>query len=66
MNKKHENNSDKSFEETNAQLLKRIKELEAALRYERMRSDAYNTMIDIAEKQFNIEIRTSPDDQKHK
>lgn len=62
MNKKHENNSDKSFEETNAQLLKRIKELEAALRYERMRSDAYNTMIDIAEKQFNIEIRTSPDD----
>lgn len=47
----------KSLEEINAELLKRVAELESALRYEQMRSDAYNTMIDIAEERFNIEIR---------
>jgi hypothetical protein len=37
----------------------RIKELEKALEYEKLRSLAYSTMIDIAEKEFNI-----PDQKK--
>ena len=38
----------------------RIKELEKALEYEKLKSLAYNTMIDIAEKEFNIPIRKKP------
>jgi transposase len=38
----------------------RIKELEKALEYEKLKSLAYSTMIDIAEKEFNIPIRKKP------
>jgi transposase len=38
----------------------RVKELEKALEYEKLRSLAYSTMIDIAEKEFNIPIRKKP------
>ena len=41
----------------NQGLLKRIEELEEALEYEKLRSLAYSTMIDIAEEDFKIEIR---------
>ena len=41
----------------NQELIKRISELEKALEYEKLRSLAYSTLIDIAEKDFNIEIR---------
>jgi transposase len=39
------------------ELCSRIKELEKALEYEKLKSLAYSTMIDIAEKEFNIPIR---------
>ena len=52
--KKH---APKTKEEEQAQ---RIKELEKALEYEKLRSLAYSTMIDIAEKEFNIPIRKKP------
>lgn len=42
------------------ELSARIKELEKALEYEKLKSLAYNTMIDIAEKEFNIPIRKKP------
>lgn len=41
----------------NQELLKRIEELEKALEYEKLRSLAYSTMIDIAEEDFKIKIR---------
>lgn len=41
----------------NQELLRRIEELEKALEYEKLRSLAYSTMIDIAEEDFKIEIR---------
>ena len=41
----------------NQELLKRIEELEEALEYEKLRSLAYSTMIDIAEEDFKIKIR---------
>ena len=41
----------------NQGLLKRIEELEKALEYEKLRSLAYSTMIDIAEEDFKIKIR---------
>ena len=47
----------KTLEEEQSQ---RIKELEKALEYEKLRSLAYSTMIDIAEKEFNIPIRKKP------
>ena len=40
--------------------LGQLKELEKALEYEKLRSLAYSTMIDIAEKEFNIPIRKKP------
>jgi transposase-like protein len=40
-----------------ATLLARIKELERQLEDEQLRSDAYNRMIDIAEKELQIPIR---------
>ncbi|MCW3786898.1 hypothetical protein [Plebeiibacterium sediminum] len=39
------------------QLKKRIEELEKQLKDAEMRSIAYSTMVDIAEKEFNIPIR---------
>ena len=50
-------NTPKTKEE---ELQVRIKELEKALEYEKLRSLAYSTMIDIAEKEFNIPIRKKP------
>ena len=44
-----------SFE--NLQLKKRIQELEAQLRDAEMKAIAFSTMVDIAEKDFNIPIR---------
>ena len=35
----------------------RIEELEEQLRYEKMRAEAYNTMIDLAESTFKVPIR---------
>lgn len=46
---------DDSFE--NLQLKKRISELEFQLKDSEMKAIAFSTMIDIAEKQFNIPIR---------
>ena len=40
-----------------ATLLARIKELERQLEDEQLRSDAFNRMIDIAEKELQIPIR---------
>ena len=40
-----------------AALKKRIKELEAQLKQERLRSLAYDTMIEVAEEELGIEIR---------
>ena len=50
-------NTPKTKEE---ELQVRIKEFEKALEYEKLRSLAYSTMIDIAEKEFNIPIRKKP------
>ena len=47
--------SDESFE--NLQLKKRILELENQLKDAEMKVIAFSTMVDIAEKQFNIPIR---------
>lgn len=44
-----------SFE--NLQMKKRIEELEAQLKDAEMKSIAFSTMVDIAEKEFNIPIR---------
>lgn len=41
----------------NKSLQAKIASLESQLRKERLRADAYDTMIDIAEKKFNIPIR---------
>jgi transposase-like protein len=48
-------NSAESFEEL--QLKNRIKELEQQLKEAEMKAIAYSTMVDIAEKEFNIPIR---------
>ena len=50
-----QNKVDKSFE--NLQLKKRLAELEEELKEVKMRAVAYSTMVDIAEKEFNIPIR---------
>ena len=47
-----QNKVDKSFE--NLQLKKRLAELEEELKEVKMRAVAYSTMVDIAEKEFNI------------
>jgi transposase len=41
-------------------LEEKVKELEAALKYEKLRSLALDTMIDIAEKNLKISIRKKP------
>ena len=41
-------------------LEKRVKELEIQLEDEQLRSEAYQRIIDIAEKEFNIPIRKKP------
>ena len=49
------NEAEESFE--NLQLKKRIKELEMQLKDAELKAIAFSTMVDIAEKQFNIPIR---------
>jgi hypothetical protein len=53
--KKTSEESGESFE--NLQLKKRIEELEKQLKDAEMKAIAYSTMVDIAEKEFNISIR---------
>jgi transposase len=53
--KKSDEKSTESFE--NLQLKKRIQELEEQLKDAEMKAIAYSTMIDIAEKEFNIPIK---------
>lgn len=51
------NRSKENYKDENAQLKKRIKELEKALAYLRLETEARDLMIDIAEKNFSIPIR---------
>lgn len=51
------NRSKENYKDENAQLKKRIKELEKALAYSRLETEARDLMIDIAEKNFSIPIR---------
>ena len=53
--KKTANNPTESFE--NLQLKKRIEELEKQLKDAEIKAIAFSTMVDIAEKEFNIPIR---------
>lgn len=53
--KKTDEESTELFE--NLQLKKRIEELEAQLKDAEMKAIAFSTMVDIAEKEFNIPIR---------
>ena len=54
-NKKQTEVATESFE--NLQLKKRVEELEKQLKEAEMKAIAYSTMVDIAEKEFNIPIR---------
>lgn len=54
-NNKSNEESTESFE--NLQLKKRIEELEVQLKDAEMKAIAFSTMVDIAEKEFNIPIR---------
>jgi transposase len=47
----------KTSETKEEELGRRIKDLEKALSYEKLRSLAYSTLIDIAEKEYKISIR---------
>lgn len=53
--KKQDKSPDDSFE--NLQLKKRIEELEKQLKDAEMKAIAFSTMVEIAEKEFNIPIR---------
>lgn len=53
--KESDQNAPDSFE--NLQLKKRIEELEKQLKDAEMKAIAFSTMVDIAEKEFNIPIR---------
>jgi transposase len=55
MAKKKLSDTDKDFEKL--QLEKRIKDLEKQLRDAELKAIAFSTMVDIAEKEFNIPIR---------
>lgn len=51
------NRSKESYREENAQLKKRIKELEKSLSFSRLETEARDLMITRAEEYFNIQIR---------
>ena len=51
-----QSNQENRNEELEA-LQKEVADLKKQLKYQEMRADAYDTMIDIAEKKFNIPIR---------
>ena len=52
--------SKEDYKEENAALRKRIRELEKALAYSRLETEARDVMIDIAEREFDIRIRKKP------
>ena len=51
------NRDKESYKEENAELKKRIKELEKALAFSRLETEARDLLIDKAESYFNIQIR---------
>ncbi|MBR5235670.1 MAG: transposase, partial [Bacteroidaceae bacterium] len=51
------NRDKESYKEENAELKKRIKELEKALAFSRLETEARDLLIDKAESYFNIPIR---------
>lgn len=51
------NRSKDSYKEENALLKKRIKELEKALAFSRLETEARDILIDKAEEYFNVPIR---------
>ena len=63
MNSKPENISENEFKNTQ-QLTEKIALLEKQLAWEKLRSEALDTMISIAEKQLNISIRKKPGSQQ--
>ena len=54
------NRSKEDFKDENAQLKKRIKELEKALAFSKLETEARDLMITRAEEYFNISIRKKP------
>ena len=54
------NRSKEDYKEENAQLKKRVKELEKALAFSRLETEARDLMITRAEEYFNIPIRKKP------
>ena len=54
------NRDKESYKEENAELKKRIKELEKALAFSRLETEARDLLIDKAESYFNIPIRKKP------
>lgn len=54
------NRSKEDFKDENAQLKKRIKELEKALAFSKLETEARDLMITRAEEYFNIPIRKKP------
>lgn len=62
---KPDNNSD--MQELNEEdLEKKVKDLEKQLSYEKMKSEAYDTMIKIAERELKISIRKKSDTKQFK
>lgn len=62
---KPDNNSD--MQELNKEdLEKKVKDLEKQLSYEKMKSEAYDTMIKIAERELKISIRKKSDTKQFK
>ena len=54
------NRSKEDYKDENAQLKKRIRELEKALEFSRLETMARDLMIDKAEEYFDIPIRKKP------
>jgi len=54
------NTANMPLEESNKELLKRIKELEEALMDEKIKATGYKKMVEIAEQQFKIPIQKKP------
>ena len=52
-----ESSARKDSSSENSELERRIKELESALKREKLRADFYDEMINVAEAKFNIPIR---------
>lgn len=63
MNSKPENVSENEFTKTQ-ELTQKIALLEKQLAWEKLRSEALDTMINIAEKQLDISIRKKPGSQQ--